>query len=106
VSFFPITSGSTYAETFATLRIHVRSAAEQAELLQSHVDQLRLNGVLNGGQTTALNSKLSLKGNGGDVGRVNSFINQVLALFRAHILTQDQANSLLDAAADLLAGLQ
>ena len=39
--------------------------------------------------------KLDLKGNNGDRGKVNSFLNEVAALLRDGILTQSQADALL-----------
>jgi hypothetical protein len=75
--------------------ITVKSAAEQAADLQAQVAALRDAGVLNGGQANALIVKLNLKGNAGDIGKVQSFLDQVRDFLRAGILTQERADSLL-----------
>jgi hypothetical protein len=78
-----------------SVEIRAATAAEQAADLQAQVNGLRAAGVLNQGQANALNVKLNLKGNHGDAGKVQAFLNQVQAFFDAGILTQAQADALL-----------
>jgi hypothetical protein len=85
--------------------ITVLSPAQQAQVLAAQVIALRDAGVLTGGQANALLVKLDLKGNPGDVGRIQAFLNQVAAFLNAGILTPAQANPLLQGGALLLASL-
>lgn len=85
--------------------ITVKSTAEQAADLQARVRALRDAGVLNNGQANSLIVKLNLQGNNGDVGKVQAFLNEVAALFRAGILSGDQAAELLSLGNILLLGL-
>jgi len=80
--------------TSGSVAIHVKSGAEQSADLRTTVNALQSAGVLNKGQTNALSVKLELKGNDGDVGRVQAFLNQVRAFLDTGILTQTQADAL------------
>jgi hypothetical protein len=51
--------------------------------------------VLNKGQANNLISDLTLKGNSGDIGKVQQFLNDVTSLLTAGLLTQAQADALL-----------
>ena len=77
-----------------SVAITVQSAAQQAVALQAQVNALRAAGVMNQGQADSLNVKLNLKDNAGDIGKVESFLNQVAAYLHAGILTQAQADAL------------
>jgi hypothetical protein len=92
---YTASDGVAFAATAATITLDIRSAAQQAAALQAQVAALRDAGVLNGGQANALTVKLNLKGNAGDIGKVQSFLDQVRDFLRAGLLTQDQADSLL-----------
>jgi hypothetical protein len=59
------------------------------------VTALRTAGVLNGGQANSLIVKLNLKGNNGDIDKVQSFLDHVREFLAASILTQSQADGLL-----------
>ena len=52
-------------------------------------------GVLNRGQANSLIVKLNLKGNHGDIGKVQAFLDEVADFLNAGILTQAQADALL-----------
>ena len=83
------------------LNIAVLSAAEQAELLQQAVADLRDDGILNNGQENSLIKKLlSLSEN-----RVQAFVNQVNAFISEGILTQEEGDELIAAAETLLLSL-
>jgi hypothetical protein len=58
--------------------------------------------VLNSGRANALVKKLNLKDNPGDCGKVRAFLNNVLSLVASGVLTQAQADPLLDAGNILL----
>src|SRR5262249_5957593 len=88
-----------------SIAIQVLSTTEQASRLRGQVDDLVADNTLNAGQGNALKVKLELKGNSGDIGRVNAFNNQVLALLQAGKLRPQQANQLVEAARLLLIGL-
>lgn len=88
-----------------TFLVTVLSPQQQAAAIQQQVNTLVTSGVVNKGQGNALFVKMNLKGNGGDIGRVQGFINQVNALLQAGILTEEQANLLLNAADSLLMSL-
>jgi hypothetical protein len=100
-----ITATGGSFSTQASVAITVRSAAQEAADLQAQVNALYAAGVLNRGQANALTVKLRPQGNGGDGGRVQSFLNQVEAWLAAGILTAAQADPLLAAGQTLLAGL-
>jgi len=92
--------------TTNSVAITVLSTAQQAANLQARIHALYLSGVLNRGQANALTFKLNLKGNDGDIGRVQSFRSQVRRLRNDGILTPAQANVLLELASILLTSLQ
>jgi hypothetical protein len=73
----------------------VESPAQQAADLQARVVAQQQAGHLNQGQANSLIVKLNLKGNSGDIGKVQAFLQEVNDLFAAGILTQTQANDLL-----------
>jgi hypothetical protein len=73
----------------------VKSAVQQATDLQSQVSALRAARVLTQGQASMLNSDLNLKGNHGDIGKVQQFLSDVAALRKAGVLTLVQAEALL-----------
>jgi hypothetical protein len=89
-----ITASDGTQSASGSVTITVKSAAQQAADLQAQVTALKNAGALNAGQANALIVKLDLKGNNGDVGKVQSFLNQVAALRLAGILTQAQADAL------------
>jgi len=77
-----------------SVAINVVSAAQQATALQALVSTLQTSGVLNQGQANSLIVKLDLKDNAGDIGKAESFLNQVAAYLNAGILTQAEADEL------------
>jgi predicted outer membrane repeat protein len=100
-----VTASDGSLSTQASVTITVQSVAQEAANLQAQVNALYTAGVLNKGQANALTVKLRLQDNGGDGGRVQSFLNQVDAWLAAGILTAAQADPLLAAGQTLLAGL-
>jgi type VI protein secretion system component Hcp len=92
-----ITASDGKLSTKASVVLTIKSAAQQATDLQAKVAALQTATprVLNGGQANALIVSLNLKGNNGDVGKVQSFLEKVRDLLRTGILTQDQADGLL-----------
>ncbi len=86
----------------SSVAISIQSALEQAADLQAGVNALKAAGVLNYGQANSLLVKLNLKGNAGDIGKVQSLIGQINAFAQAGILTQAQAEALLGPANILL----
>jgi len=80
--------------TSGSVAIAVQSAISLADDLQARVNTFHAEGVLNDGQTNSLDVKLNLKDNTGDIGKVQSFLNQVAALFNGGILTQSQFDEL------------
>jgi len=62
-------------------------------------------GVLNQDEANSLIVKLNLKGNNGDIGKVQAYLNEVAAYLNAGILTQAQAGALLGPGNILLLGL-
>jgi hypothetical protein len=96
-----VSSGNAQS-TNGTLSITVKSPAQQALDLRAQVIALHNSGVLTQTQRNFLTSKLDVLGNRGDGGKVHSFILKVNNLSRRDILTQAQANVLLDAANILL----
>jgi hypothetical protein len=91
--------------TPASVAITVESIAQEAADLQAQVGVLQAAGVLNQGQANSLIVKLNLRGNNGDVGKVQAFLNEVLADVNAGILTQAQADALLGPGNILLLGV-
>ena len=83
----------------------VQSADQQAADLQAQVNALLDSGVMNQGRADSLNVKLDLKDNAGDIGKVQSFLNEVAAYLNAGILTQAQADALTAAGKILLTSL-
>jgi VCBS repeat-containing protein len=79
----------------ASVAITVRSASQQAAALQEQVAALQAAGALNNGQANSLTVKLNLKGNPGDIGKVQAFLDEVQADLKAGLLTQAQADALL-----------
>jgi hypothetical protein len=59
------------------------------------VSALQTAGVLNQGRATSLIVKLNLRGNSGDVGKVQAFLNEVAGYLNGGMLTQAQADALL-----------
>lgn len=74
--------------------IAVKSTAQQSADLQAKMNDLRNAGVLNHGRCNSLVVKLNLKGNSGDVDKVQSFLGHVRDFLMAGILTQAQADDL------------
>ena len=91
--------------TSAALSQNVLTASQQANELIQEVGAL-VPVPLNAGQGNALMVKLALKGNNGDIGKVNAFIAQVNSFLSAGILTTDQANPLIQGADNLLVTLK
>ena len=96
----------------ASVPITVLSSAQQATDLQSQVKALLqspgggIPAPLNPGQANALIVKLTnLKGNHGDIGKVQAFLNQVQDYVNSGKLTKAQAEPLLVAGKTLLDGL-
>jgi hypothetical protein len=79
----------------ASVALTVESIGQEAANLQAQVTALQTAGVLNHGQANSLIVKLNLKGNNGDIGKVQAFLNEVQADLNAGILTQAQADALL-----------
>src|SRR5262249_40885165 len=73
----------------------VESPAQQAADLQAQVAALQKAGYLNKGQANSPVVKLKLKGNNGDIGKVQAFLDEVQADVAAGILTPAQAAPLL-----------
>jgi hypothetical protein len=80
--------------TPTSVAINVVSVGQQAANLQAQVSALGTAEVLNSGQANSLIGKLNLQGNGGDVGKVQAFLNQVASFVQDGSLTQGQADSL------------
>jgi hypothetical protein len=89
----------------ARVALTVESIAQEAANLQARVTALQTAEVLNQGQANSLIVKLNLKGNNGDIGKVQAFLNEVQADVRAGILTQSQGDALLYWGNILLLGL-
>jgi hypothetical protein len=100
-----VAATDNYNAATATVTLSVLSAAQQADNLIALVDALVDAGDLNHGNGNALTSKLALKGNNGDTGKVNAFINQINAFVNTGRLTPAQAALLLNGADDLLLSL-
>jgi hypothetical protein len=85
---------SGVSATPASVTLTIKSIAQQADDLQAQVSALQSAGVLSQGQANSLIAKLNLQGNIGDIGKVQSFFNEVAADLQAGILTQAQADAL------------
>jgi hypothetical protein len=81
--------------TPGSVAITVRSSAQEAASLQAQITDLYANGRLSQGLANSLKAKLDLKGNIGDTGKVQAFLNQVSDLVLQGILHQDEADELL-----------
>jgi hypothetical protein len=86
--------------------IEVLSAQQQAEVLAAVIADLGDDGVLSGGQENALLDKLSFLSTPNAENKVQAFINQINAFASAGILTQEQADELIDAAESIVASMQ
>jgi hypothetical protein len=89
-----------------------RPAGEQIDVLIDQVDALVADGVINGGQATALKAKLeaaqqsAANGNATAAAKqLNAFINQVEALVAADILTAEEGDALIATAETILDSL-
>ena len=82
-------------QSSGSVAIHVTSAAEQAAALRTQVNTLYAAGVLKKNQANAILGELDLKGNSGDIGKVQSFLNDVAGLLKDGVLTAAQAEALL-----------
>ncbi|MFO0939086.1 MAG: right-handed parallel beta-helix repeat-containing protein [Gemmataceae bacterium] len=89
----------------SSIAINVLSVADQLEILRNEVRALKDDGTLNKGKATALLASLNLKGNKGDFGKLQSFINKVNDFLLEGILSQVQADSLRTKAENLLLGM-
>ena len=88
-------SDSGVSATPASVALTVESITQEATALQARVSALQTAGVLNQGQANSLIVKLNLKGNNGDIGKVQAFLDEVQADVAAGILTQAQAAPLM-----------
>ena len=88
-----LTVGNGSFSSNASVAITVVSVAQQVAELEVYVNGLVASGRLTSGQGEALN--LNLRGNNGDAGKVQAFLNQVAAFRQAGILTQAEADPLL-----------
>jgi hypothetical protein len=84
---------ANYNPAIAIVYVDVLTATQQVARLDQVVLAL-VPTALNAGQANALTSKLDLKGNGGDRGKVTAFINQVNAFRKSGTLTAAQADAL------------
>jgi hypothetical protein len=85
---------SGVSATPASVALSIESIAQQATNLRAQVSALQAAGVLNKGQAHSLIVKLNLKGNHGDIGKVQAFLDEVAEYLNAGILTQAQADAL------------
>jgi hypothetical protein len=99
------TDDRSVSATSASVAINVVSIDQQIANLQAQGSALQTAGVLNQGQANSLIVKLNLKGNNGDSGKVQAFLNEVQADLEAGILTQAQADALLGLGDILLASV-
>jgi hypothetical protein len=90
-----ITVSGGSLSTSGSVAITVKSAAEQAADLRARVESLRVAGVLNMGQANRLIKDLSVRGNAGDVGKVQQFLLDVDRQRFDRVLTQAQADELM-----------
>jgi hypothetical protein len=88
-----------------SVAITIFSSQQQVQNLTSAVNALEADGTLTNGEANSLLSKLDLKGNSGDAGRIQCFINKVNDLVSSGSLTAAEAAPLLAMANNLLAGL-
>jgi hypothetical protein len=88
-----------------SVTITVESPAQQAADLEAQVTALQKKGVLNSGLANSLIVKLNLKGNNGDIGKVQAFLSEVNDLLTAGILNPAQAKALSDPGNNLLLSL-
>jgi VCBS repeat-containing protein len=91
--------------TSGSVTITVKSVFQQAADLQAQVNALHAAGVLSTKQAKTLLATLDLKGNGGDAGKVQSFLNEVAGLLKNGTLTQEKADALLQPGNILLLGV-
>ena len=104
VSFrYTASDGALLAAAPATITLDVRSARQQAATLNQIIQGLVLDGTLNGGQGNALT--IGLKGNGGDAGRVQAFLNRLAAYLKAGTLSPEQYAALSAGGRALLASV-
>jgi hypothetical protein len=95
---------ANYNSATATVYINVLTAPQQASTLIQEVNALTPK-FLNAGQDNALVVKLALKGNSGDIGKVDAFIAQVNSFLSTGVLTAVQADLLIQGADMLLVTL-
>src|SRR5205807_1835271 len=72
-----ITASDGSLSASGSVAIAVKPAAQQAGDLQAQVTALQATAALNKGQANSLIAKLDLKGNNGDAGKVQSFLDEV-----------------------------
>jgi hypothetical protein len=90
-----ITASDGTLSSSGSVALTVKSAAQQAADLRAQVNALQAAGVLKKTQANILLGELDLKGNSGDIGKVQSFLNDVAGYLKSGVLTQAQADSLL-----------
>jgi hypothetical protein len=90
-----ITARDGSLDTTRTVAITVKSAAQQTTDLRAKVTDLQKAGVLTRKQVNTLLATLDLKGNDGDAGKVQSFLNEVRGLRQNGTLSAEQAAELL-----------
>jgi hypothetical protein len=79
--------GPGYARISGTaVDIGAFEVQQGAAELRARVNALLVAGVLSSSRANCLNTKLNLHGNGGDIGKVKSFLNQVNAYIHAGVL--------------------
>jgi streptogramin lyase len=78
---------------------------QEAQVVLQKVQDLAAAGVLNGGQSNSLLTKLMKVTNTSGRGQVNAFLNEVQAMVDSGMLTQKEAQPLLDGAQIILMGL-
>jgi hypothetical protein len=93
--------GAAYAATGANVNITVLTKAQKVAKIKALIDALPLND----GNKNALSVKLNLKGNNGDIGKVESLINQLEAFVQSGKLTSAQADPIIACANALLTSL-
>lgn len=90
------------ASTSAPFTQTVLSVEQQVQNLKDQIATLGLNK----GNTNALDVKLNLKGNHGDIGKVGAFIHQVKAFAKTGKISQANADMLISEANGLLISLR
>lgn len=100
-----LTVGDGSISSSASVAITVVSIARQDADLKAGVKALQTAKVLTAKQANILLASLSLMGNSGDVGKLQSFLNDVRGYLRSGVLTQAQADALLGLGNTLLLGL-